>query len=175
MESHRTASSSFLPPALSTSSSPIPHQAYIVKDSVTVVTGADKSVTVTWQFWEENPPPSIEVLEEEEASLSDAVTVSESTYNTHGTRGVKRWGVMVAAASLEEAKTLLQPVLQEPDGWKLAFAKGGGGEAGAPLGSMGRSSSLEDLPFGGMKRIRTFVGIPYGAGNVVHVALLPAK
>ena len=144
---------------------------------MTVVTGANKSVTVTWQFWEENPPPSIEVLEEEEASLSDAVTVSESTYNAHGTRGVKRWGVMVAAASREEAKAMLQPVLQEPDGWKLAFAKegGGGGEGGATLGGMGRSSSLEDLPFGGMKRIRTFVGIPYGAGNVVHVALLPAK
>lgn len=147
-------------------------QAYIVRDSVTVVTGANKSVTVTWQFWEENPPPSIEVLEEEEAATSDTIPVTESSYNTSTTRGVKRWGVMVAAASLDEAKALLTPVLGEPDGWRLAGNKGG---AGAGLGSMGRSSSLEDLPFGGMKRIRTFVGIPYGSGNVVHVALLPAK
>ncbi|CAI7906126.1 unnamed protein product [Closterium sp. NIES-54] len=135
------------------------YQPYIVKDSVTVVAGSNKSVVASWEFWEEGPPPSIEQLEEGPDS---------PTFKSPSTGGVKRWGVMVVASTLQEVKDLLRPVISQPDGWLLSAVDGKQTRVAAA-----RKGCAEDLPFGGMKRIRTFLGIPFGAGNVAHVALLP--
>jgi acetyl-CoA carboxylase/biotin carboxylase 1 len=100
----------------------------------------------TWQFWEEFPPPTAEML------TTAKVTDDDS-------QGVKRWGAMVILTSLQMLSNAVGAALKDAE---------------SVLAPATRASAVSrhDNIAGSPRRNRSFVGAPSGFGNVLHVALV---
>lgn len=119
-------------------------QPYLVKGSVRMQwhrTG----LIATWQFWEEYPPPTAEMLSHVKVFSDDS-------------QGVKRWGAMVILQSLQVLSSAVGAALKDAESVLTPTSKASAasyhGVAGSP------------------RRNRSFVGAPSGFGNVLHVALV---
>ena len=100
----------------------------------------------TWQFWEEYPPPTAEML-------STAKVLNEDS------QGVKRWGAMVILTSLQVLSNAVGAALKEAESVLAPTTKAS-------------AASYHNNIAGSPRRNRSFVGAPSGFGNVLHVALV---
>lgn len=100
----------------------------------------------TWQFWEEYPPPTAEML-------STAKVLNEDS------QGVKRWGAMVILTSLQMLSNAVGAALKDAEGILARTTKAS-------------AASYHNIIAGSPRRNRSFVGAPSGFGNVLHVALV---
>lgn len=99
----------------------------------------------SWQFWEENPPHTADMLNDTKTSEDE-------------TRGVKRWGSMVILTSLQVLSNAVGAALKETESTLTQTTKLSAGDRHGSVGSP--------------RRNRSFVGAPSGFGNVLHVALV---
>jgi acetyl-CoA carboxylase/biotin carboxylase 1 len=99
----------------------------------------------SWQFWEENQPPTIDVLRNTKASVDD-------------NRGVIRWGTMVILTSLQVLSNAVGAALKDTEGNLTQTS------TLSTLDHYGTTTSP--------RRNQSFVGAPSGFGNVLHVALV---
>eukprot|EP00850_Spirogloea_muscicola_P009035 SM000050S16960 [mRNA] locus=s50:1564:20514:- [translate_table: standard] len=131
------------------------YELYLETGSI-VIQWHDSSLIATWEFWEENPPLPLE-------DTSQGTTIPRS-------RGVKRWGAMVVVLALELIPAAVKHALIAACGeWVLKHLE--------PVAEKGDSPLKERVAKDGKKhfaRQHTFVGVPSGYGNVLHVvARLP--
>lgn len=117
-------------------------QPYLVKGSVRMQWHRS-GLIATWQFWEEYPPPTAEML------TTAKVTDDDS-------QGVKRWGAMVILTSLQVLSNAVGAALKDAE------------SVLAPTTKASHHNSIAGSP----RRNRSFVGAPSGFGNVLHVALV---
>jgi len=100
----------------------------------------------TWQFWEEFPPPTAEML-------SNAKMLNEDS------QGVKRWGAMVILTSLQVLSNAVKSALKEAESVLTPTSKAS-------------AASYHHSMAGSPRRNHSFVGAPTGFGNVLHVAVV---
>eukprot|EP00850_Spirogloea_muscicola_P013374 SM000090S24336 [mRNA] locus=s90:291408:309581:- [translate_table: standard] len=131
------------------------YELYLETGSI-VVQWHDTSLIATWEFWEENPP------------LPLADTLQGTTRPR--SRGVKRWGAMVVVLALELVPAAVKQALVVACGdWVLRHLEPMAEKGDGPLKE--RVAKISKKHFA---RQHTFVGVPSGYGNVLHVvARLP--
>ncbi|XP_024374276.1 acetyl-CoA carboxylase 1 [Physcomitrium patens] len=120
------------------------YQPYLVKGSVRMQWHRS-GLIATWQFWEEYPPPTAEMLESIKVSIDDS-------------QGVKRWGAMVILTSLQVLSNAVGAALKDAESTLTPTSK---------AAAMSKRTNI-----GSPRRNRSFVGAPSGFGNVLHVALV---
>ncbi|KAG0579665.1 hypothetical protein KC19_4G115000 [Ceratodon purpureus] len=118
------------------------YQPYLVKGSVRMQWHRS-GLIATWQFWEEYPPPTAEML-------------STSKELNEDSQGVKRWGAMVILTSLQVLSNAVGAALKDAESILTPTTK----------------ASYHNSFAGSPRRNRSFVGAPSGFGNVLHVALV---
>ena len=79
-------------------------QPCLVKGSVVLRGQADQSLTASWQFWEENPPPTI------------LPSGSHTSPPQMASEGVRRWGCMVVTRGMQAVEELVGRALEEAQG-----------------------------------------------------------
>eukprot|EP00850_Spirogloea_muscicola_P010152 SM000058S18582 [mRNA] locus=s58:582944:601807:- [translate_table: standard] len=131
------------------------YELYLETGSI-VVQWHESSLIATWEFWEENPPLPLED------------TLQGSTFPR--SRGVKRWGAMVVVLALELIPAAVKQALVVACGdWVLRHLEPMAEKGDGPLKERVAKDSKQHFA-----RQHTFVGVPSGYGNVLHVvARLP--